>query len=284
MSRNTVSFVFFGTDEHAGTILDELKSAGFTPALIVTTPDKPKGRELQMTPPPVKLWAQKNNIPVLQPEKLDTAFIGQLSKVNSQLFIVARYGKILPKDILNIPRHGTLNVHPSLLPLFRGPSPAQSQILAGVPETGVTIILLDEKVDHGPILAQEVVAMPTPLPHTHELENMLAHLGGKLLAETIPQWLAAPPADGIDPQEQNHAHATFTNMLKKEDGLLNLNDNDELNYRKFLAYSDWPSVYFFKNGKRIKITGAEFKDGTFVIKKVIPEGKKEMTYSAFTKN
>jgi len=274
MSINTVSFVFFGTDEHAGTILDELKSAGLTPALIVTAPDRPKGRGLQMTPPPVKLWAEKNNTPVLQPEKLDTAFISQLSKVNNQLFVVARYSKILPKDILNIPRHGTLNVHPSLLPLFRGPSPAQSQILAGVPETGVTIILLDEKVDHGPILAQEVVAMPEPIPRTHELEDMLAHLGGKLLAETIPQWLA----NEIDPQEQDHARATFTNMLKKEDGLLNLNDNDELNYRKFLAYSDWPSVYFFKNGKRIKITDAEFKDGTFVIKKVIPEGKKEMNF------
>ena len=136
------------------------------------------------------------------------------------------------------------------------------------------IILLDEKVDHGPILAQEVVAMPEPIPRTHELEDMLAHLGGKLLAETIPQWLA----NEIDPQEQDHARATFTNMLKKEDGLLNLNDNDELNYRKFLAYSDWPSVYFFKNGKRIKITDAEFKDGTFVIKKVIPEGKKEMNF------
>ena len=294
MSRNTVSFVFFGTDKHAGTILDELKSAELIPALIVTAPDRPKGRGLQMTPPPVKLWAQKNNIPTLQPEKLDATFASQLSKVNGQLFVVARYGKILPKDILNIPKHGTINVHPSLLPLFRGPSPAQSQILAGVPETGVTIILLDEKVDHGPILAQEVIAMPTPLPRTHELEDLLAHLGGKLLAETIPQWLAAPSSGGIAPQEQDHAHATFTNMLKKEDGLVDIeNEDPEILYRKFLAYTPWPGIYFLRSDldavkgptlKRVKITDAEFKDDTFVIKKVIPEGKKEMTYSDFTKN
>src|SRR3989338_3789490 len=100
MSINTVSFVFFGTDEHAGTILDELKSAGLTPALIVTAPDRPKGRGLQMTPPPVKLWAEKNNTPVLQPEKLDEVLGSRLQDLGTNLSIVARYSKILPKDIL----------------------------------------------------------------------------------------------------------------------------------------------------------------------------------------
>ncbi|HEY4486260.1 MAG TPA: methionyl-tRNA formyltransferase [Candidatus Paceibacterota bacterium] len=280
MSTGTTPFIFFGTDEHAGTILDELKSAGLVPSLIVTAPDRPKGRGLQMTPPPVKLWAQKNDTPVLQSEKLDTAFAGQLSQVNGQLFVVARYGKIIPKEILTMPKHGALNVHPSLLPFFRGPSPAQSQILEAVSETGVTIILLDEKVDHGPILAQEVVPMPEPLPRAYELEDMLAHLGGKLLAETIPQWIAGE----IDPQEQDHGNATFTKKIKKEDGLIDRAGNPELNLRKIRAYDPWPGTYFFKDSTRVKIIDATLEDRKLKITRVIPEGKKEMDYETFLRN
>ena len=149
-----MNFAFFGTDEFSVIILEELKNAGLLPARIVTATDKKMGRGMRLTPPPVKLWAQKNNISFLQPEKLDDGFFFELSTCNLQLFIVASYGKIIPKKILDIPTHSSLNVHPSLLPLYRGPSPLETQILDGAGETGVTIMKMDEEMDHGPILAQ----------------------------------------------------------------------------------------------------------------------------------
>ena len=287
MIHNSLQFVFFGTDEFAVIILDELKKEGFVPAPVVTVPDRRKGRGMKLTPPPVKIWAEENHITVLQPEKLDEELVYKLKAKSYQLFVVASYGKILPKEILDIPKHGTLNVHPSLLPLFRGPSPIHSQILAcpadGVCNrpgensrmVGVTIILLDEEVDHGPIVAQEVLPMPTPLPSTKKLEEILARAGGKLLAQTIPEWTLG----NIDPQEQDHKAATYTKIIKKEDGLIDiLTDDPEMLYRKFKAFDPWPGIYFFQNGKRVKVTDAAFTDEQFIIKKVIPEGKSEINY------
>src|SRR3989344_3166071 len=156
------SFVFFGTPEFAVVVLDELKEHGLTPSLIVTAPDKKRGRKLLLTPQPVKIWAEKNNISILQPEKLDSHFIQGLQHTTYDLFIVAAYGKIIPKSILSLPRHGALNVHPSLLPAFRGASPIQSAILyANI--TGTTIMLMDEVLDHGHIVAQETLDMPLPI-------------------------------------------------------------------------------------------------------------------------
>ena len=292
-------FVFFGTDEFSVIVLEELKVAGFTPSLIVTAPDKPKGRGLALTPPPVKERVMnyelgiRKEIKVLQPEKLDSNFTYKLKAETYDLFIVASYGKILPKEILEIPKHGTLNVHPSLLPLFRGSSPIQSQIIVGAHTTGVTIILMDNKIDHGPIVAQKTlqssVSPPTSLgtgPSTPfrtgnfsflKLRDVLAHEGGKLLAETIPEWLLG----NINAQEQEHDEATYTKKITKDAGLIDLNSGQALNYRKFLAYTPWPGVYFYKNEKRIKITDAEYSDGKFVIKKVIPEGQREVGYKNF---
>ena len=151
------SFIFFGTDEFSVVVLEELKKAGYTPALVVTVPDRKQGRGMKLTPSPIKVFAEKNNIPVLQPEKLDKNFVSQMLNVKCQMFVVASYGKVLPKEILDIPKHGTLNVHPSLLPFFRGPSPIHSQILENTRIVGATIMLMDEKVDHGPIAAQEIL-------------------------------------------------------------------------------------------------------------------------------
>ena len=149
-----IKFVFFGTDDFSVIVLEQLKKAGFPPALIVTVPDHPKGRGLLLTPPPAKLWALRQGIPILQPETLDSAFNLQLTTYNLQLGVVASYGLIIPKSILIIPKHGTLNVHPSLLPKYRGATPIESQILSDEKEVGVTIMLMDEKVDHGPLLRQ----------------------------------------------------------------------------------------------------------------------------------
>jgi len=152
MIQDSSTIVFFGTSRFSVIVLEELKKAGIMPELVVTAPDTPQGRKLILTPPPVKAWAQENGVKFLQPQKLDDSFIGQLSKVNAQLFLLASYGKIIPQKVLDLPQHGTLNVHPSLLPKYRGPSPIQSQILADDKNVGVSIILLDEKMDHGPIV------------------------------------------------------------------------------------------------------------------------------------
>jgi len=284
-SNIILKIAFFGTSEFSVIILEELKKKGMLPSLIVTAPDQPKGRKLILTPPPVKVWAQENKVEFLQPQKLDDSVRYKLQATSYKLFIVAAYGKIIPKKILDIPQYGTLNVHPSLLPLYRGPSPIQTQILENVPVTGVTIMRIDEEVDHGPILAQETTAMPTPLPTAEDLEKFLATRGGRLLAETIPPLIEDPPAGGVSPQEQDHSRATYTKMLSKEDGLISLRDEPELNYRKIRAFHPWPGAYFFteKNSKeiRVRITNAQLQDGKLIIKKVIPEGGREMDYKDF---
>ncbi|MBI4120785.1 MAG: methionyl-tRNA formyltransferase [Parcubacteria group bacterium] len=286
-SQSNIAFAFFGTDEFSVIILEVLKSAGMLPALVVTAPDRPKGRGLKLTPPPVKVWAQKNGIPLLQPEKLDGHFYSLLTAHYSlDLFVVASYGKILPKEIINIPKHGALNVHPSLLPLYRGASPIQAQILEGTPETGVTIMVMDEKMDHGPVAAQRLLGGVSlhkvqNLPDAEKLKGLLAHLGGTLLAEVMPGWLAGT----INPKEQDDTHATYTKKISKEDGLIKLEDDAEKNFRRFKAFIDWPGAYFFaqRNGEsvRVKITDAALEDGAFVVKRIIPEGKKEMSYDDF---
>src|SRR5258708_5610715 len=203
---------FFGTPQFAVDILNELKAAGIVPELVVTAPDKPAGRKLLITPPPVKVWAQKHNIEISQPGKLDSEFAAKLKATSYQLFIVAAYGKIIPEDVLAIPRRGALNVHPSLLPRHRGSSPIEGQILAGDGTVGVTIMLLDREMDHGPIVAQEKMPMPEPLPRGHELETILAHAGGKLLAEVIPRLITGE----LTARPQEHAAATYTKKITKE--------------------------------------------------------------------
>ena len=133
-------FVFWGTSPFSIGVLDALKEGEIIPDVIITAPDKPKGRNLMITPPRVKIWAKQNNIPVLQPEVLDDSLRSTLYALGSTLFLVASYGKILPPEILRLPKHGVLNIHPSLLPKYRGPSPLETAILNGDDEIGVTII------------------------------------------------------------------------------------------------------------------------------------------------
>lgn len=273
MKANKTKIVFFGTPELAVWALEEMQSAGIIPDLIVTTPDKPAGRGRILTSPPVKLWADENNIPVLQPEKLDENFASYLPK--DSLFCVFAYGKILPQNILDIPEFGTLNIHPSLLPKLRGPSPIRTAILKDMKnEIGVSIILLDEKMDHGPIVAQEKIEI-TEWPIMGKiLDEQLARSGGKLLASTIPDWLAG----NIKVKEQDHDNVTFSKKFEKENALINMEDDDYQNYLKICAYDGWPGAYFFKDGKRLKITAAHIEGTKLIIDRVIPEGKKEMEY------
>ena len=153
-----IKVAFFGGPQISVDFFDALQKYDINPELVVTTPDKPAGRKLILTSPPLKDWADKQQIPVLQPEKLlDTDFTSALSEID--LLIVVAYGKIIPKKILEIPKYGAINFHPSLLPLYRGASPIISALLDDHKETGMSLMLLDEKMDHGPLLAQQKISV-----------------------------------------------------------------------------------------------------------------------------
>lgn len=282
MSTNKKNIVFFGTSLISVHVFSTLLSRGIKPLFLVTTPDAPKGRHLKLTPPPAKEWAIENGIEVLQPQKLKTPpFKDELKRRAPEsgfdLFIVASYGKIIPRDILDLPARGVLNVHPSLLPRYRGPSPIPSQILADDRNVGVSIMLMDEEMDHGPILTEERITPDTWPIKMCKLKKILGEAGANTLADILPDWLA----EKITPQDQDHPRATYTKKFEKADGEINLADNPYKNYLKFCALNDLTGVFFFEDGKRIKVTEASYADSKFVIEKVIPEGKKEMPYEAY---
>src|SRR3989344_7952332 len=284
-----LNFVFFGTPDVASGTLEILKQAGFLPSLIVTSPDARAGRKMLIPPPPVKVWAIENNIPYIQPEKLDEEFCNQLKPSCLEpncLFIVVAYGKIMPKNVLEMPRLGSINIHYSLLPKYRGASPVESAILNGDRETGITIQQMEYKMDSGAIIAQEKVEI-LPEEKAPELRKRLIKIGGEFLVKTLSTSSALQQVQGTSPYvgggwvgvKQDESKATYCVKIKKEDGLVNIEtDSDETLWRKFRAYSHWPRTFFFKDDKRIIITDAELVDNKFVIKKILPEGKKEIDY------
>lgn len=287
--KTSPRFVFFGTPDIAVVSLEHLAVQGLTPTLIVTAPDKPQGRHLELTPSEVKAWADAHTIPTLQPKTLrDEEIVARLASENADLFIVVAYGKIIPQNVLDLPKLGTLNMHPSILPRHRGPSPIESQILTEElgENVGVSIMLLDAEMDHGPILAQtnnlSELAGRWPIKAS-ELRPLLADVGGKLLTEVITD----VEAYIAQAREQDHSQATFCKKITKEDALLDLTNDPETNYRKILAYDVWPRAYFFttRHDKQVRVivTDAALEDGVLVLKKVIPEGKREMTYEEFVR-
>jgi len=268
-----MTYLFFGTPEFAAIILEKLISAGFLPRAVVCNPDKPVGRKKIITPPPVKqlIAERKEQIVILQPEKLDSSLKFQVSSLNPDFFVVAAYSKILPKEILNIPKLGSIGVHPSLLPKYRGPTPIQTAILNGETETGVTLYLMDEKVDHGPILAKRELEFPISNFQFPILLKKLAELGGDLLIETLPKFLRGE----IKPLAQNETQATYTKKFTAEDGFVDLEkDEPALIERKIRAFNPEPGVWTIKNGKRMKILEAQIIDKRLVLKKIQVEGKK----------
>lgn len=277
---SNINFAFLGTSELSVKVLDILIKNGYVPDLVITVPDKPQGRKMIMTPPPVKVFALEHNLKIAQPHSLLTY---KLAPNTYNLLIVASYGKIIPKSVLEIPKFGALNVHPSLLPKFRGSSPIQSFILSGEEKTGVTIMLMDEQVDHGQIIAQQNLEVESQKLNAKQLEEKLTELGGQMLVEVIPKWINGE----IKAQEQDHSQATFTKKITKEDGLVDMEkDKPEIIYRKFLAFQTWPGIYYFteKDSKKIRviITDMELSEsGELKIKKVKPEGKNEMMYGEF---
>lgn len=283
---NSPRIAFWGTSRISVIVLDEMAREGVLPTLIVTAPPRQKGRGLEMSPSEVKVWADAHSIPTLEPEEIKSEEFLKTLGNEWDLFIIVSYGKIVPRNIIDLPKHGTLNMHPSLLPKLRGASPLQSAILESAPvgephEAGVTIMQIDEQVDHGPIVAQEKITVPNWPPKGLELEEMLGVLGGKLLVKTIPLWMAG----SITPNEQDHDQATYTKKMTSGSGQIYLDDDAVRMYRKIRAFDSWPRAYFItKRGERdirVVVTEAHIADGKLILDRVIPEGKKEMSYEDF---
>ena len=277
-----LNFAFFGTPEVASKTLEILKQEDFIPALIITAPDRPKGRGMQLQQSPVAEFAKQNNISYFKPEKLNNELAKKLSAKSYELAIVVAYGKIMPENILNMPKLGSINVHYSLLPKYRGASPVESAILNGETKTGVTIQKMVYQMDAGPILAQTKTEI-FPNETASELRARLIKLGGDMLVKILKTPSSFPLSGG---KQQDESQATYCKKIKKEDGLLDLNDNPVKNYNKFRAYAHWPRIFYFKNGKRIIVTQAKLENDPldsargkqFVIEKILPEGKKEQDY------
>ena|SRR3989344_169462 len=276
-----LNFAFFGTPEVASETLEILKENRFLPSLIITAPDARAGRGMKLQESPAAIFAKENNIECL---KLET-FAGleeKLEEAKHDLFIVVAYGKIMPENILNMPKLGSINVHYSLLPKYRGASPVESAILNGETKTGVTIQKMVYQMDAGPILAQTKTEI-FPNETASELRARLIKLGGDMLVKILKTPSSFPLSGG---KQQDESQATYCKKIKKEDGLLDLNDNPVKNYNKFRAYAHWPRIFYFKNGKRIIVTQAKLENDPldsargkqFVIEKILPEGKKEQDY------
>lgn len=246
-----MKIVFFGTDSFAVAILEKLISDFYTPDLVITQPDKPVGRKQVITPPPVKEVCQHHQIRFLQPEKVE-AIKNQLSEEKPDLYIVASYGKIIPKEILDIPRLGALNVHPSLLPKYRGASPIQTAILNGEKKTGVTFMLMDEKMDHGDIIFQIKERLQEDETY-RTLHSHLAHVSAQTLAMILPDFINGK----FKERPQDHDQATFTKILSKEDAKIDWLATCESIERMVRAYFDWPIAWtVLPDGKRMKILKA----------------------------
>ena len=229
-----------------------------------------------LTPTPTKVWAGDNSVECIEPHRLqDETFIKKIKNYN--LYIVASYGKIIPKNIIDLPKYKVLNIHPSLLPKYRGPSPLQTQILNDEKNIGVSVMLIDEKEDHGPILVQKKVDITEWPVGFFALQETLAKEGSKLLSEILPDYLSGK----IKAKVQNESEVTHTIKIEKADGLIDLSAKPYNNYLKTLAFEEWPKTYFEIGDKRVIITKAIWKNNGLEILKVIPEGKKEMNYQDF---
>jgi methionyl-tRNA formyltransferase len=219
---------------------------------VVTQPDRPAGRGGKLTPPPVKVAADELGLPILQPSTLrDPDFRAQLAELHPAVTVLVAYGEYVAPALLDLPRRGSINLHPSLLPRWRGSTPIQSAILAGDEMTGASIILMDKGLDTGPVLAQRSV--PIGPEETHpELSERLAHIGAELLAEILPRWLRGE----IESVPQLEEGATLTHILKKEDGLIEWQQPAEQIARRVRALQPWPGTYTYWNANLLKILRA----------------------------
>lgn len=279
--------IFIGTSEFATPILAKIIChPQFDVYCVITAPDKPVGRKKEMTPPPIKIIALENNLLVLQPNKI-SEISEKISKLKPDLIITASYGQIISKNILDIPQFGCINIHPSLLPKYRGPSPIQTAILNGDKNTGITIMLMDEKMDTGPIIAQKEIAIENN-ENYQDLEKRLSLESADFLLEILPQYIQRK----IKPKTQNDTEASYTKILSRQDGQIDLKKSAQEIERMLLAFEPWPGVWTYLKKRRIKIlkakavqkpseTTIETSKGYLSLEIVQPEGKKPMPAKEF---
>ena len=303
---NSIRIIYFGTSPFAVPALQALVDDDrFEVCLVVSQPDKPVGRKQTLTPSPVSVLARKRNLPLFQPDKLrgNEEALSKLRECDADFFIVAAYGKILPQSVLDIPKQGSLNLHGSILPAYRGASPIQEAILNGEQETGVSLMQMDAEMDHGPVY-EEVREVVSPTDTFTTLEEKLSVAAAKLLIEKLPEIAA----NALSPTPQSHDDATFTKIIKKEDGKIDWSSEDAARIeRKIRAFDPWPGVFTVWNRDnsplRLRILGAEVvedvagapgsvssRNGALVVTTVNgglrinllqPEGKKEMDADTF---
>jgi methionyl-tRNA formyltransferase len=244
--------VFMGTPEFAVPSLEALLKSDDQVVGIVTQPDRPKGRGQVLTPPPIKLTAQREGIPFLQPAKIRVPeFLTALTDWKPDLIAVTAYGRILHSPILTLPPMGCVNVHGSLLPKYRGAAPVQWAVINGETETGITTMMMDEGMDTGAMLLQESLQI-FPEDTSGTLAPRLAELGGRLLVETI----ARLKAGTITPQSQNHTLATLAPPLKKEDGAIDWMTSAISLTNRIRGLSPWPGAYTYFCGERWMVWSA----------------------------
>jgi methionyl-tRNA formyltransferase len=296
--------IYFGSSNFSKIILETLLEAKIKPLLVVTKPDAPKGRGLKLYQTQVAETAQNNNIELLKPDNLKKAdFLDKTAEINPHYLVVADYGKIIPTSLLSIPKILPLGIHPSLLPFYQGPAPIERTLLDGRQSTGVTIFKLDKGVDTGPILLQRKTKVDANDTY-FTLSKKLAVLGAEALIESLYQAKDAP----INLQPQDTKKATFAPKLVKQTGKINWKNSAAEIKNLIRATLKWPAAYTYYKNKTLKITEAEItqdkngpnhkqpaviskidKSGIYVatgsgilkIKKVKPEGKKEMPAWSF---
>lgn len=289
--------IFFGTPEFAVPSLKALISRGEKILLVVTQPDKPKGRGKNLQAPEIKKVALQYELPLCQPEKMkDDNFIKKLKSLNPEFAIVVAYGKILPKEILEIPKHGCINLHASLLPKYRGAAPIQWALINGEKITGVTTMIIDEGLDTGPILLQKEISINDE-DNAETLSEKLSVVGAELIIETIDKM-----RKGIITPEPQTGEITYAPQLKKDDGKINWNNSAKKIFNLVRGTYPWPCAYSFLKDERVKIIKTEVLEGNaapgLIIKAknelivgtqegllrillIQPEGKKIMTAKEF---
>lgn len=242
-----IRIIYFGTPDFSATVLEALaKNNNFDIVAVVTQPARPVGRNQTITPSPVKVSALKLGLNILEPETLKDFSPEKLP--SADIFVVYAYGLIIPKSILEIPRYGALNIHPSLLPKYRGPTPIQAALMNGDTTTGVSIMVLDEKMDHGPILECKTLDID-PEDTTITLTKKLVDLAIPMLIDLIPAWINKQ----ITPKEQNHNEASYCKILSRDDGKIDWQKSAQNIYNLYRALTPWPGIWTIWENKRLKL-------------------------------
>lgn len=257
MENQESKIIFLGTPEFAVPVLKQLIKNNLKPFLVITQPDKPVGRKQELAPPPIKVVAQEAGIEVAQPEtKKD--LIKLFKDLEIDVCVLVAYGMIIPEEVLNSPKHGFVNLHPSMLPKYRGPSPIQAALLDGETQTAVTIMKLSKGMDAGPIISQETVSI-LHSDNYPSLAEKLSEAGAELMVKVLPDYLAGE----LELTEQDDSEATYCSMVKREDGKIDWSKSSAQIIQQFKAFSPWPGVFTNLNKKRLKIANLDVLEGDF---------------------